>query len=212
MTIEAAPGLRERKRLATKRAIEFAAIRLVAEHGLESLTVDEIVNSADVSARTFFNYFSSKEAALVGAPPKFPDDESLRVFIGSKSQSIFGGLSELLVKATVAAAEDRDLTQLRRSVLKMYPELFAMRLATMRQFEEELGTIVTQRLRLDDPELARDPEALQRKAKLITLVAFAAVRHAWACWADSSNNLDLSIRLEMSFAELQTLLAPADIH
>ncbi|MES1212507.1 MAG: helix-turn-helix domain-containing protein, partial [Leifsonia sp.] len=58
------PGLRERKRLATRRAILLAAITVVRERGLEAATVDEIARIADVSPRTFFNYFSSKEEAI----------------------------------------------------------------------------------------------------------------------------------------------------
>jgi AcrR family transcriptional regulator len=66
MTIDTAePGLRERKRLATRRAIQHAAISL-AEQGLERVTVDEISRIADISPRTFFNYFPSKEDAVLG--------------------------------------------------------------------------------------------------------------------------------------------------
>ena len=63
------PGLRERKRRATRRAIQLAVIDLVAERGLDGTTVDEISRRADISPRTFFNYFTSKDVVrhpLVG--------------------------------------------------------------------------------------------------------------------------------------------------
>ena len=59
-------GLRERKKRATREALHDAALRLTLEHGLEHLTVEEISAAAEVSPRTFFNYFPGKEQAIVG--------------------------------------------------------------------------------------------------------------------------------------------------
>lgn len=59
-----ATGLRERKKAATRLALHEAALRLAVEQGPERLTVEAIADAANVSRRTFSNYFSSKEEAV----------------------------------------------------------------------------------------------------------------------------------------------------
>jgi AcrR family transcriptional regulator len=58
------PSLRERKKLATRRSLGIAAMRLAIERGLENVVVDDIAAAAGVSARTFNNYFASKYEAI----------------------------------------------------------------------------------------------------------------------------------------------------
>src|SRR5580698_6176379 len=57
-------GLRERKKVATRKALGMAAMRLAVERGLEHVLVEDIAEAAGVSARTFNNYFASKYEAI----------------------------------------------------------------------------------------------------------------------------------------------------
>ena len=60
------PGLRERKKLATRLAIHEAGMQLFAEHGFTATTVDAIAEAAGVSRATVFTYFPTKEEIVFG--------------------------------------------------------------------------------------------------------------------------------------------------
>ena len=60
-------GMRERKKRATRQALSAAALRLAREHGPQNVRVDDIAEAAGVSPRTYNNYFSSREQAIVVA-------------------------------------------------------------------------------------------------------------------------------------------------
>src|SRR5690242_5924684 len=61
----AEPSRRDRKRAATQEALHAAALRLFAERGYAATTVTDITDAVDVSERTFFRYFPTKEDVLL---------------------------------------------------------------------------------------------------------------------------------------------------
>jgi len=64
------PGLRERKKAATRKAIHDGAIRLFGEQGFAGTTIDQIAETADVSRATVFHYFPTKESIVFGDAPQ----------------------------------------------------------------------------------------------------------------------------------------------
>ena len=100
------PGLRERKKLATRAALAQAAWRLTIERGYAHTRVGDIAAEAGVSARTFGNYFSSKDEALlsvgadrgarmVAALRAWPDDADLWEALASAVSEQFTGDGEV---------------------------------------------------------------------------------------------------------------------
>jgi len=101
---------RERARATTRRAIQDAALRLFAERGFDQVTVEEVAASADVSARTVFRYFPTKES-LVLADLARRQAELLDIIDRLPAGDTLGGL---LARAAVEwAADNRDPRLLR---------------------------------------------------------------------------------------------------
>lgn len=66
-------GLRQRKRAETHARIQSEAMRLFIANGFDATTLDEIAGAADVSRRSLFHYFASKEEIVFAAKAHFPD-------------------------------------------------------------------------------------------------------------------------------------------
>ena len=61
-TPRAVPNRRERRKLATRQTLLDATQALLAKRSFDALSVDEIVERADVARGTFYNYFADKDA------------------------------------------------------------------------------------------------------------------------------------------------------
>jgi AcrR family transcriptional regulator len=96
-------GLRETKKQATQKALREAALRLAMERGPENVRVDDIAEAAGVSARTYNNYFSSREQAIVAAVTA---EREARVAKAVAAEAPDERLAAAVVEAVVEAYTD----------------------------------------------------------------------------------------------------------
>lgn len=104
-------GLRQQKRRRNRANIIAAAIELARSDGLESVTVARIADRAEISVRTFFRFFSSKERAVAALEADF-----LATTTATLERSLdhgrlgHGRLGHCLAEAFGAAIEEFDST------------------------------------------------------------------------------------------------------
>ena len=138
-------GLRERKKLATRLALHEAALRLVAERGLDAVSVDEIADRADVSPRTFFNYFPSKVDAVLGLDPDAPRRQADSLVARPAAESPVEALRAVARDQALEMAADMELWPLRLTVIDAHPTLLAHLAAAFSEAEGILAAAIAER-------------------------------------------------------------------
>ncbi|PSL51797.1 TetR family transcriptional regulator [Saccharothrix carnea] len=178
MTTHAAEGLRDRKKRQTRTALGHAAVRLVAEHGLDHVTVEDISAAADVSPRTFFNYFAGKEDAVLGPDPEAGPRLRARVLAQPADLSTAAAVREALLEEVAAElADDRELWLLRMRVVQQHPVLLAKLFSGGEALERDLVAGIAERVGLP----ADDTYPL-----LLGAAAGAAFRVAVTRWSSTA--------------------------
>ncbi|MFG2603457.1 TetR/AcrR family transcriptional regulator [Streptomyces sp. NPDC048514] len=161
-------GLRERKKEETRRLLLEGAARLFRERGFEATTVADIAAHANVSVRTFFRYFESKEALLL------PDGVQIFAYVENALAERPAGEEplEAVCNALLAAAAPfaaSTLTALGHPVEDIEHVVTARLVQAFSDFEERLTVLVQRRLPSDTPDA-------DLRAAVIACAALSAVR------------------------------------
>lgn len=165
-------GLRERKKDRTRQALADAALELFTKNGFQATTVEEIAAAVEVSPRTFFRYFATKEEVLFGKDTE--REEALAEFLGSRpaGEAPLDRLRASLLGYAAEFEHDREQLLRRAQVMVGTPSLRAAALA----HEGAKEVAVTAAL------LAADPDADEAEVRLVVAVTFAAIRVTVERW------------------------------
>jgi AcrR family transcriptional regulator len=193
----ACQSLRERKKQQTRHALVSAAAELFLDRGYDETTVEAIVSAADVSPRTFFRYFDSKDDVAL-ARLQERDDHFLEVFgirpAGETPlRSLTGAFRDVWDDEEPA---DRQETQALIALINRTPPLLAADLRRQQRNEARLVDAVVRR----DLGLSAD------EACILVSAFTSAVRlviHGWLRGADAASPPEV---LERCLAQLRGLL------
>ena len=178
-------GLRERHRRRTAALLEQAALRLFAERGVENVTVEEIAAAAEVSRRTFFRYFASKEDVLLsdhkeklahlrGALEARPADEPALTALRQAFLSMAGTYED-----------ERDRLLQRAQVMRSSESLQARSLGYQTLWEDAVTDMMALRMGVDpDRDL---------RPGVIAVTTLASLRVATNSWLAGGGKTDLPV-------------------
>jgi AcrR family transcriptional regulator len=173
--------LRTRKKAATRQSLHEAALHLAMERGLDGVTVEDIADAVGVSRRTFSNYFTNKEDAILHA-----DRERTGVLVslvehrpaGEEPWQALRTASRELYRGR--AVPDREwVAQLR--LLRRHPSLLAQQAGDQITLERDLAAVL----------VARGHDLHDPLARLMTATFLAAVRTASVLWLEESGDQSL---------------------
>ena len=148
MTGEGEQTLRQRRTAATALNIETQAVALALEHGLDHVTVEMICEASEVSARTFFNYFGTKDNAILGKFAPEIDERKALEFIASNNPDI---LSEVIgvVKLPDGLMQNPQLELQRMKLFNQNPLLMAKQMERFSAVPAKVEEILFLRLSRD---------------------------------------------------------------
>jgi AcrR family transcriptional regulator len=142
-------GLRERKKRETAQALQLAALELVAEHGLDEVTVEQIAAAANVSPRTFFNYYPSKEVALVALQPGATASFAEALLARPSDEDLLEAARAALAADVPRITANADRHRLRTTVIARHEELRPHLIGAFAEWERAVTTAIAARTGTD---------------------------------------------------------------
>ncbi|MET9231931.1 TetR family transcriptional regulator [Lentzea sp. NPDC003310] len=161
-------GLRERKKTETRAALSAAALRLALEKGVDEVRVDEIAEAANVSPRTYNNYFASREHAIVAGVTA---SRAVKVVEALRDRPSSEPLADSIVAAF--AEQYREPPTEALALITSTPALRAAYLDSVAEVEPPIAGLIAARL-------GKSEDA----AEVLAAAVIAAARLAVRRWVD----------------------------
>lgn len=180
------PGLRQRKREATRLRLATAAARLATERGVTGVTADEIADAADVSRATFFRFFATKETAIAEGFSG-PKVEELLATLAAQPRDLspFEAVARTFQDlGQVLDEETRGLVLEQARIAQESPALQAWMASAWQRDEVLVAAVLAERLDVDPLD---DP-----RPRMVAAVAMAAMRLGLERWVASDGQVDLA--------------------
>lgn len=180
-------SLREKKRELLRSTIEKTAVSLVLDHGYDNVTVEMICEASMASPRTFFNYFGSKEAAILGPAPADPDPQIAENFVHHPQGDVLSDLTRMM-SAVLSDHGDVDIALWndRRTIIRSNPQLLKAHADRFTDKDEELVALVLRRLQVQHGGPGTPEDRLAEQARLIVNLWWGITRHAMKLWSQAT--------------------------
>ena len=194
-------GLRARKKRARLEALVDATHRLAGEHGLERVTVEAVCAEVGVSVRTFFNYFESKDDAVLGMAHWRLDPAAAEAFAaGGPSGDLLPDMQALVASVLDHPPLGKERMERAFEVAQGHPELFVRAYTHVQGLHDEIAALVRRRL---GP--AADESVVTMVGGLLVLLSHAT----FVRWDATGRAGDVHDHLPAVVADLAGVLAPA---
>lgn len=188
------PGLRTRKKLQTRHRIETVALDLFERDGFDATTIDAIATAAEISPRTFFHYFPTKEDVVLAEYAA-----RLNRITGLLAERPTGEPAWSALRAAfvvVASDHERERPQLvrRARIMAATPSVFARSLQLQASWEDHVTDAIARRSgRAPDDDI---------EPRLLASAALAAMRSSLRHWLATAERDPLPGLVEGCFARL----------
>jgi AcrR family transcriptional regulator len=188
------PGLRERKKQRTRRAIEGAALGLFEERGFEGTTIDDIAAVAEIAPRTFFHYFPSKEDVVLSDYATRLDRIVAALGRAPGGESPWQGLRTAFLSVAADYEDERDQLLRRFRIISENPSVAARSLQLQAAWEDAVAEAVAGWLDVDVRQTI--------EPRLLAGAALAAMRASLARWLTDDGRSRLPDHVDACFTLL----------